>query len=155
MLKIKWVREQHFQLAENFRRSRDFFEQVENKLDRLDSRLVTLKIVRDSTLFMLILGKGFMWLEIIGLGLALLLVPLGIYMANKMGTGWISEVVTSQTWALQKGLVIVLSIVALTVSTLRTALVFDKKKAKLFEEYERQEADARKARKIAQRGRRR
>lgn len=153
VLKIKWVREQHFQLAENFRRSRDFFAQVETKLKRLDSRLVTLKIVRDSTLFMLILGKGFMWLEIIGLGLALLLVPLGIYMANKMETGWISEIVTSQTWALQKGLVIVLSIVALTVSTLRTALVFDKKKAKLFEEYEHQEAEARKAHRAARRRR--
>ena len=88
------------------------------------------------------------------LGLALLLVPLGIYLANKMETGWISEIVTSQTWALQKGLVIVLSIVALTVSGLRTALVFDKKKAKLFEEYEQQEAEARNARKALKNRRR-
>ncbi len=51
----------------------------------------------------------------------------------------------NQKWGLQKGLIIVLSVAALTISLLRTALVFDKKKAQLFEEFEAQERATRAA----------
>lgn len=144
--KLNWVKEQHFQLAENFRRSREFYDQVEEKITKLSRSLVTLKIVRDSTLFMMILGKSFMWLEIIGLGLALVLMPVIVYFAEKSAQGFWRDIIVGQKWGLQKGLIIVLSVVALTVSLLRTALVFDKKKAKFFEEYEVAERQAREAR---------
>ncbi len=85
--KLKWVKDQHFQLAENFRRSREFYDQVDEKLTKLSRSLVTLKIVRDSTLFAMILGKSFMWLEIIGLGLALVLMPVIVYVARSRRPG--------------------------------------------------------------------
>ncbi len=147
--KLKWVREQHFQIAENFRRSREFFDQVDEKLTKLSRSLVTLKIVRDSTLFAMILGKSFMWLEIVGLGLALVTMPVIVYFAEKSPPGFWRDIIVGQKWGLQKGLIIVLSVVALTVSLLRTALVFDKKKAKLFEEYEAQERAVRDAKRRA------
>ncbi|MEW5773450.1 MAG: tetratricopeptide repeat protein [Thermodesulfobacteriota bacterium] len=143
--KLKWVKEQHFQIAENFRRSREFYDQVDEKLTKLSRSLVTLKIVRDSTLFAMILGKSFMWLEIIGLGLALVTMPVIVYFAEQAPPSFWRDIIVHQKWGLQKGLIIVLSVMALTISLLRTALVFDKKKAKLFEEYENQERTAREA----------
>jgi tetratricopeptide (TPR) repeat protein len=143
--KLNWVKGQHFQIAENFRKSREFFNQVEEKLKKLGGRLVTLKIIRDSTLFLMILGKSFMWLEIIGLGVSLIVIPTVVYMAEKSsGGGWLREMILGQKWGLQKGLVIFLSLAALTAALLRTALVYDKKKEKFFKEYEESVASARK-----------
>lgn len=131
--KLNWVHQQHFQVAQNFRKSHEFLEQVEEKIRRLGVRLVTLKIVRDSTLFALILGKGFMWLEIICLGLALVMVPVTVYFAEARDMIWLKEMIQGQRWALQKGLVMILSVVALVLATIRTAIVFEKKKRELFE----------------------
>ncbi|MDY7001049.1 MAG: tetratricopeptide repeat protein [Thermodesulfobacteriota bacterium] len=131
--KLNWAAAQHFRVAKNFKKASDFFLEVEKKLDRLDSRLVTLRIVRDATLFMLILGKSFMWLEIVGLGLALLLVPGVVYFADSIGFAWAKEVVIQQKWALSKGLVVILSLAALIIAALRTSFSFEKKKEKFFE----------------------
>ena len=131
--KLNWAAAQHFRVAKNFKKASEFFFEVEKKLDRLDSRLVTLRIVRDATLFMLILGKSFMWLEIVGLGLALLLVPGVVYFADNIGLAWAREVVIQQKWVLSKGLVVVLSLAALVIAALRTSFSFEKKKEKFFE----------------------
>lgn len=132
--KLNWVKQQHFKVAKNFRLSHEFFKQVDEKLAKLGTRLVTLRIVRDSTLFVLLLGKSFMWLEIVGLGLALLAMPASVFLAENYDIGWISSTIEGQRWNIQKGLVIVVSFLAFGVSLLRTALVFEKKKAKFFEE---------------------
>ncbi|WP_462326767.1 tetratricopeptide repeat protein [Desulfobaculum sp.] len=131
--KLNWIHQQHFQVARNFRKSHEYLDEVEQKLNRLGMRLVTLKIVRDSTLFALILSKGFMWLEIICLGLALILVPAAVYVAEVRDMNWLRELIQGQRWALQKGLVIILSVVALILATLRTAIIFEKRKKELFE----------------------
>lgn len=135
--KLNWIRQQHFQVARNFRKSTEFLEQVEDKLNRLAIRLVTLKIVRDTTLFALILGKGFMWIEIICLGLALVTIPVAVYFAEAYDMTWLREAIHAQRWALQKGLVIILSVAALVLAALRTAIVFEKKKTELFERSEK------------------
>ena len=131
--KLNWAAVQHFTVAENFKKASDYFVEVEKKLKRLDSRLVTLRIVRDATLFILILGKSFMWLEIVGLGLSLLLVPGVVYFADNLGLGWAKEMIIQQKWALSKGLVVVLSLTALILAALKTSFSFEKKKEKFFE----------------------
>ena len=137
---LNWALRQHFDVADKFRKGKQVIEVVDAKLKDLEKRLKSLKIVRDATLFILVMGKGFFWLELIGLLLALLLLPVGIYMGQKMGYDWASGLVLRQKWELQKGLIIILSILALALATLRTALVFEKKKRKLFEEFDRKEA---------------
>lgn len=132
--KLNWVRQQHFTVAKNFRQSHEYFRQVEDILGRLGRRLVTLRIVRDATLFVLLLSKSFMWLEIIGLGLALVAMPASVFMAEHWGIEWISRAVEGQRWSIQKGLVVVVSVAAFVFALLRTALVFEKKKARFFEE---------------------
>ena len=86
---------------------------MENIIQGLESRLRTLKVVRDATLFVLILGKSFFWLEVIGLVLSLALLPLTIYYGQKMGYPWATGLLIKQKWQIQKGLILVLSVAAL------------------------------------------
>jgi tetratricopeptide (TPR) repeat protein len=133
-----WGLMQHFHLSETFRKAHNLSEKVEETLKTLESRLKTLKIVRDSTLFLLIMGKTFFWLELTGLILAVGLLPLSIYYGQKMGYDWASGLVVKQKWQLQKGLIMILSVGALGLAIVRTALVFERKKEKLFKKLEEQ-----------------
>jgi len=130
--KLNWVAQQHFQVPRNFRRSHEYFEKVEDKLKRLGHRLITLKIIRDTTLFSLILGKSFMWIEIVCLGFALAAVPAAVYFLDMSQYPWLNSLVGEQKWSLQKGAVVIFSAIALVLSTIRTALVFEKKRRALF-----------------------
>jgi len=131
---LNWALTQHLQMAENFRKATEMQDKVEKRLEKLESQLKTLKIVRDSTLFLLILGKTFFWLEIIGLVLGLVLLPLGVWYAQELNYPWAIGLDESEKWALRKGLVIILSVTALAGAALRSALVFESRKEKLFKE---------------------
>ena len=97
------------------------------------TRLITLRIVRDSTFFCMLLGRNFLWMEVAGLGLSLVLVPLFVYLFQTSGQGWVADMMEQQKWQLQKGLVIVLSIMAMALAAIKTAITFDSKKKKLFQ----------------------
>lgn len=132
--KLNWVRQQHFKVAKNFRKSHEYFKTVDENLKRLSSRLVTLRIVRDATLFALLMGKSFMWMEIVGLGLSLVAMPVAVFVGESYHYAWLTEFIESQRWGIQKGLVIVVSLLAFSVALFKTALVFEKRKAKFFDE---------------------
>ncbi|THB69992.1 MAG: tetratricopeptide repeat protein [Desulfovibrio sp.] len=138
---LNWAMGQHFQLPEKFRKAQEISDKIEEKLVALETRLKTLKVVRDATLFILIMGKTFFWLEILGLVASLLLLPLGVYLGQQTGQEWASGLVERQKWELQKGMIIILSVSALAISVLRSVLVFDKKRTKLFEKMEAQEQE--------------
>ncbi len=129
---LNWALTQHFHMAENFRKALEMQDVVEERLKKLESQLKTLKIVRDSTLFLLIMGKTFFWLEIVGLVLGLVLLPLGLWYAQSLNYTWAIGLDESEKWALRKGIVIILSITALALSGLRTALIFEGRKEQLF-----------------------
>lgn len=129
---LNWALTQHFQMAENFRRASELVEKVEERLLKLESQLKTLKIVRDSTLFLLILGKTFFWLELIGLALGLVLLPLGMWYAQDQGYTWAVGMTESEKWALRRGVIIILSVLALSIAALRSALIFESRKEQLF-----------------------
>lgn len=93
---------------------------------------MTLRIVRDSTLFILMLGRNFIWLELVGLALALLFVPVFIYVAQRTNQHWIAEMMTHQRWQVQKGLMIILSIIAMGGAAIKTASLFERNKAAFF-----------------------
>lgn len=132
--KLNWVRQQHFKVAKNFRKSHEYFKVVDEKINRLSSRLVTLRIVRDATLFMLLMGKSFMWLEILGLGLALVATPATVFVAEHYQYPWLTDLIEGQRWNIQKGLIVVVSVMALVVSLFKTAFVFDKRKERFFDD---------------------
>jgi tetratricopeptide (TPR) repeat protein len=134
--KLNWIKTSHLKVAENFRNTQKFLSEIDERLVTLQSRLVSLRIVRDSTLFVLILGKNFMWLELASLGLALIMVPAFIYFTRGMEGNWLVDLVVEQKWDFQKGLVLILSIIAMATAAVRTALSFDRKKNELFEQRE-------------------
>lgn len=135
--KMHWMYTQYLKNADNFRKGQAYSLEIEERLDRLQKKLVTLRLLRDGTFFSLLLGRNFLWMQLLGLGLALLLMPLIVYLAQN-SSGYLADLITSQKWNLQKGLILVLSIMAMGGAALRTAITFDKRKRRFFEqEYER------------------
>ena len=129
---LNWALTQHFQMADNFRKALELKDKLEDRLKRLESQLKTLKIVRDSTLFLLIMGKTFFWLEIVGLILGGLFVWVGIYFAQKYNIAWAVGLDTADKFSIQKGLTMITSIAVLGISALRSAMIFESRKEKLF-----------------------
>lgn len=131
--KINWIKSQHLKVAETFRKTQKYLNEIDERLHKLKNRLVTLRVVRDSTLFIMLLGRTFIWLEVVFLGLALLCVPLLIYYSNNIGSHFLIDLVIKQKWEFQKGLIIIMSILALALSAFRAAVVFEKRKKELFD----------------------
>ena len=130
--KLNWIRSQHLKVAETFRQTQRYLSDIDERINMLRSRLVTLRIIRDSTLFVMILGKNFIWCELVCLGLALVTIPLIIYFGNSLKGYMIIDLIMKQKWEFQKGLVLILSITALAISVMLTAVAFERKKKKLF-----------------------
>lgn len=144
--KLNWIRTQHLKIAENFRKSQKYLSEIEDRLKILKSRLVTLRIIRDSTLFILMLGRNFIWLEILCLGLALVTLPTLVYFSQSLAGVWFVDLILKQKWEFQKGLVLVLSIIAAGAAAFKTAITFDRRKRELFAQGEEAQEKRREAR---------
>ena len=130
--KLNWMRTSSMTDAANFRKSREYLPQVDDRVRTLRTRLITLRVVRDSTFFIMLLGRNFMWMEVAGLGLSLVLVPVFIYLFQRTGQNWVADMMDQQKWQLQKGLVVILTIAAMGLAAIKTAVTFDSQKRKLF-----------------------
>lgn len=147
--KMNWIRNQPLTVAENFRSGLRFLNEIDERISQLQKRLVTLRIVRDGSLFVLMLGRAFIWLEIIGLGLALVTIPALIYSSRYLAHNWLVSLILDQKWEFQKGLVIILSVLALGLAAVRTAFGFEKRKKQLFERKEQELQERARARRAA------
>lgn len=135
---INWAQSQHFELPEKFRKASDLVDKVEDKVEDLDGRLKTLKIVRDSSLFVILMFKSFLWLGLASLVLSLVAMTIiGVY-GESVGI----DILANKTWGekltLQGQIFVILACISLAISALRTAFVFDSRKSKLFKEAEAQ-----------------
>jgi len=130
--KIYWIKTQQLNVAETFRKTQRYLDRIDDRLKKLKKRLVTLRVIRDSTLFIMLLGRSFIWLEVVFLGLALLCIPLLIYYSNNFQSNFLIDMIIRQKWEFQKGLILILSILALAIAAFRAAVVFEKKKRELF-----------------------
>lgn len=134
--KINWVKTQPLHEAGNFKRASQYVVEVEDHIDSLQSRLVTLRIIRDSTLFILMLGRNFIWMELIGLGIMLVGLPALIYFTQDIKGNYLLDIINDekQRWEISKGLVIILSIFCVAASAIKSALTFEKRKQQLFDQ---------------------
>ena len=64
--------------------------------------------------------------------LALLCIPMLIYYSNNFQSNFIVDMIIRQKWEFQKGLILILSILAIAIAAFRAAVVFEKKKRELF-----------------------
>ncbi len=132
--KINWIKTQHLKDAGKFRSSLKLLEEIEDRIEALQGRLVTLRIIRDSTLFVLMLGRNFIWFELICLGLALVSIPSLLYFTQDIQNNWILDNIRDQRWEFTKGLIIILSVLSLAFAAVKSAFSFDKRKRELFEQ---------------------
>lgn len=128
---LNWALQNQFGVADTFKKAHSIAEKEQERLKGLEGKLKFLRIVRDSTLFMLIMGKTFFWMELIGLLLVLVGLPLSVYYGERAGAEWASGLLVKEKWQIQKGLILILSTMALAFAALRTTLVFDKKRNQL------------------------
>ena len=85
-----------------------------------------LRVVRDSTLFLLAVGETFLWLEVAAIICIFALIPILLVYGDKIGMDLAASVIAKQRWDVQKALFIVLSVVALGIAALRTVLRFER-----------------------------
>ena len=131
--RINWIMTQPLRMAANFRTARRNLPELEERLQSLSKRLVSLRIVRDSTLFALLLGKNFIWMEVVGLALALLTIPVLLFYSAKVTSNWLLDGILAQKWAFQKGLIFLVTVFSLGLASLRSVMTFESKKKELFE----------------------
>jgi len=135
---INWIKTQQLKEPEKFRKTLALLDAIDEHIDKLQGRLVTLRIVRDSTLFVLMLGRNFIWLEVIGLGLALVCIPAILYFTQGIEGNWLLDNIRGQRWEFTKGLVIILSVLSLASASVKTGLTFDKRKRELFDQIDQE-----------------
>ncbi len=123
-----WALKANLFVSDTFHKARQLAEKEEAKIKKLESQIKFLKVVRDSTLFALIMGKLFLWVEVVMLILVFAGLPLLLYYGERSSLGFGSELLFKQKWQLQKGLVIIFSVLALAISALRTASIFEKRR---------------------------
>ncbi len=139
--KINWVKTQNLNNPDDFRTSLRYLDEIEEHIDSLQKRLVTLRIVRDSTLFVLMLGRSFIWMELLGLGISLVTMPAIIYFTQDINGHWLIETLREQRWEFTKGLVIIISVVCLAGAAVKSAIAFDRRKRELFDQLDEEMRD--------------
>ncbi len=128
---LSWAFGANFNTPEAFKKALSHIPTMVATLEKLEKRLRFLRMVRDSTLYALILGKTFFWIEMGLLLVSLICVPTILLFGNQIGLGWLQELVKANHWQLQKVLFLVITATSLGVAALRTTLVFERQRAKL------------------------
>lgn len=126
-----WALKANFHAPASFRKAQALMEQETERLKKLEGRLKFLRVVRDSTLFVLTMAETFLWLEIIGLILIFAVLPLLIIYGDKIGLGILAGALARDRWPVQKALLILLTVIAAGVAGLRTILRFEAVRDKL------------------------
>jgi len=141
---LNWALTTQLVTPESFKQANLLAESEAERIQTLERRLRFLRLVRDFTLFILILGRTFLWMEISLLILILVVFPLGTYYGAKADIPWISSLAMSDAarWQFQKIMLFALSMAALVFASMRTLLVFEKKRSKLLEQAQTKEQKA-------------
>ena len=129
---LKWALKTHFQVADIFKKAQKVAETEEKRLVNLEKRLKFLKVVRDATLFLLIMSRTFFWVEVAFMCIVLVALPLSMYYGEKSGMEWATGLLFKQKWEIQKQLILGFSVFAISISCIRTTIVFDKVREKYF-----------------------
>jgi tetratricopeptide (TPR) repeat protein len=123
----------NFSEAEPFQAVLSAVPRMTKLLRSLKKRLKSLRMVRDATLFCLIMAKTFIFLEIVGLTLCFIGVPVVIYFGDSLRLGWLQEILGENQWSIQKVLIAIVSITSIGFAALRSTLTFERRRGKLLE----------------------
>lgn len=135
---MNWITHNNLRVAPIFKKAQELIQQEKDRIAAMEKRLNVLRLVRDGTLFFLIMSKKFMWMELAGLALIFLVFPLTVYYGGKVGLSWVHDVFVRQQWYLQKAAIIVISVLSIIVATSWTILRFETMREKLLSKAKRQ-----------------
>ena len=107
---------------------------VNDLLRSLRKRLKMLRVVRDVTLFCLTSIKTFAWMEILGLLLCFIAVPLIILLGDQLNLGWLRNMIGESQWEIIKVMIMIVTILSIGVSLLISTITFEGKREKLLAE---------------------
>ena len=138
-LNINWAMQTNMGLPESFKKAQILANEEEERIGNLEKRLKILRLIRDSTLFLLTMARTFFWVEIIGLLLVLVVLPLVLFYAQKSGAEWPVTVMVGQQWQVQKAATFIISFLAFAFALLRTVLRFEKIRDTLLEKARKDE----------------
>ncbi len=150
---INWAFASNFHTPANFRQAQEYVPQIVTLLQGLERRLRFLRVLRDSTLYILILGRTFLWIEVTLLALAIVIVPGIAIFGHEFGLGWLRSLIRANHWELQGMLFLVVTAVAMGLAALRSTLIFERKRNQLVEEarHKREEMQRQRLDKIKER----
>lgn len=127
---LRSVNTSDLHVGEKFKQARQELKEADDLLKKLHSRLRGIKILRDGSLFLLFLGKNFLWLAVIGLIASIVVVPVLLHTMQKAEVAWASEWLTTQRWQVQRAVSTIMLIVSASIAAIWTSLRFDKQKQK-------------------------
>lgn len=128
-----WVFKGNLGQPDSFRKAQKLTEEVQEDVDFLHGRMRNLLMIRDATLFVLILVETFFWLEVVGFVLIFAILPLIEIYGAGFGMGWTAEFLAGQRGEVQKALFFVISVCAMGIAGMRTVLRFEKIRAKVLD----------------------
>ncbi len=131
---LNWAFTADFHVPEAFRKAQEYIQPLNDLVLRLEKRLKTLRLARDATLFILVLSKTFLWIEIVSLVLSTVGILVLLLYGHAIGLEWAQRLVKANFWELQKVIVIILSLTSLGIAALRSTLVFEKKRDRMLQE---------------------
>lgn len=122
---MNWALQANFHNPDAFKKAQILMEKETGRLKKLENRLKFLRIIRDSTLFLLSVAEKFFWMEIVGLLLIFIVMPLVLLYGEKIGLDLSSSIIAKERWQVQKALFIVISILAAGIACMRTVFRFE------------------------------
>ena len=128
---MNWAMTANFHAPEIFRKAQMLVEQESERIKHLDGRLKFLRIVRDSTLFVLSVAESFFWMEAIGILAIFVILPLLMLYGDKIGLESVVGAVAKERWQIQKALFLVVTVVAIGIAGLRTIFRFERIREKI------------------------
>ena len=129
---LNWAFKANFQIPEAFKKAQMLIDEEAERLKKLEGRMRFLRIIRDSTLFILALFEAFFWLEFAGGVLIFVLLPLILVYGDKIGFDLAATVIAQERWQVQKALFFIVTVAALGIAGLRTVLHFERIREKVF-----------------------
>jgi hypothetical protein len=128
---MNWAMTANFRTPDVFRKAQMLADQESERLRQLEGRLKFLRMVRDSTLFILSVAESFFWMEMIGILAIFVILPLFMLYSDKLGLEAVAGALGKDRWPLQKALLLVVTVLAVGVAGLRTIFRFERIREKI------------------------
>ena len=128
---MNWALRANFHVPDAFRKAQMLVEEEAERLKKLEGRLKFLRIVRDSTLFLLSVAESFFWMEMVGIVLIFVIMPLLLLYGDKVGLDFAASSIGKEQWQVQKALFFVVTVIAAGIAGLRTIMSFERIREKI------------------------